>query len=119
MKHKFALPRPEKLNAWDYYKSFPSGHSAIAMMLYLLIKDKITEKTYKKLFIFVPILVGLSRAILKQHYPSDVIYALLLGYITTKVSLFILKKTKKQVNWFKYLVYSCMVRLRRLELPLL
>ena len=59
-------------------KSFPSSHSAYALLLMLIIRK--LWKPSKLLYLF-PVLMGLSRVILGVHYPSDVLVGYFVGWL--------------------------------------
>jgi len=59
--------------------SFPSGHTLNATILAYIIYKKFPQVGYN--IIILPIIVGFSRVYLGVHYLSDVISAMLLGYL--------------------------------------
>jgi membrane-associated phospholipid phosphatase len=67
--------------------SFPSGHTAASVVLYLLIALLVTSRmqsgTARKLLwtvaVLIPVAVGLSRLYRGMHYPTDVISGAALG----------------------------------------
>lgn len=75
------IKNPDKVLILDKNKpksySFPSAHATssylISYLLYLLYPMKI-------LFIF-PFIIGLSRVYLGVHYPSDIFFGFLFGYL--------------------------------------
>ncbi|MDD1474922.1 phosphatase PAP2 family protein [Dolichospermum sp. ST_sed4] len=81
LKDVVARPRPEymlQLPMLPYSQySFPSGHTAAAFLLAVLLSKQYPK--YKFLFYSIAILVGLSRIYLGLHYLSDVIASVLLG----------------------------------------
>lgn len=72
LKLLFKTPRPP-LHLEPTY-SFPSGHTAIAGALAGFFLNKKTL-----LLLALPVLVGISRVILNEHYPIDVLAGLALG----------------------------------------
>lgn len=86
-------PRPEILDAVIIQGgySFPSGHSTVAMTLYLTfmilfrkyIKNARTIKIANILCFSMIILIGFSRIYLGVHYVSDVIAGFSLGLVST------------------------------------
>lgn len=62
------------------FNSFPSGHSATAFAL--CIGLTLLFPKYKHLYIFIAILVVMSRVVLNFHYLSDTLIGSLLGGIT-------------------------------------
>ncbi len=67
--------------------SFPSAHSALALIISFYLWPYL-NKFAKLIAIVIIILVGLARVSLAMHYPMDVVYGILIGFIT----IFITKK---------------------------
>ncbi len=93
LKNMIARPRPydeveEFRNMWLTHSrikmnsySFPSGHtstaSVIGVGLFIMLKKK-----YSWIFLLIPLLMGWSRITLFVHYPSDVLFGLIVGSIS-------------------------------------
>ena len=109
----WARPRPyvvfsgEEFQAWylgfnltfdNAYKSFPSGHSAVAASLIALctLKSEMKTKYFRVMTIIVSFYIGLmmlSRMIRGDHYLSDVVFGVMLaGVIYSLCRLFIKKQ---------------------------
>jgi membrane-associated phospholipid phosphatase len=68
--------------------SFPSGHSATAFSVYLLLA-MITENKFTKLLLFtVAFLVAYSRIYLSQHFFVDIYFGSLIGAFASILSFF-------------------------------
>ena len=66
--------------------SFPSAHSTSSYLIAELLKKKLSTN-----FVYIfPLVVGISRIFLGVHYPSDVLFGYILGYLF-----------KLQINYFK------------------
>jgi undecaprenyl-diphosphatase len=90
--------------------SFPSGHMlssfVFCSILALIVIKGGWQKTYKwivtTLLFLLAVIIGISRIVLKAHYPTDVIASFCLGIAWVIVSFYVLKKidreylTKKQ-----------------------
>ncbi len=84
--------------------SFPSGHALSSFILCSLLIFIIHRRKWKKIYkwiatIFlslVSITIGISRIILRMHYPTDVIASLCLGIVWVIISLWIFKKINRQ-----------------------
>jgi undecaprenyl-diphosphatase len=78
-KEWFARARPEEhLQMVEvHYKSFPSGHSANSMIVYLSLALLLAPERHRRGWvtaaIILSLLVGISRPMLGVHWPSDVL----------------------------------------------
>ena len=83
LKLAFARPRPALLDHLDTVTSlsFPSGHAAHNMALWLLAALLLAPKRGWAVAaaLVVPLLVGVSRVVLGVHWPSDVLAGWLFG----------------------------------------
>lgn len=89
--------------------SFPSGHALSSFIFCSILIFIIRNGTWKNIYkwiatillLFFSITIGISRIILKVHYPTDVIASFCLGIVWVIVSLWLLRKINR-----KYLVKS-------------
>lgn len=60
----------------DLYKnfSFPSGHTAAAFTMFLLLSAFVKDKRYTYVFFFLAVIVAISRVYLLQHFLIDVYF---------------------------------------------
>jgi undecaprenyl-diphosphatase len=83
-------PRPFSINTLVHQpnaRSYPSGHSVAAMCFYGILtwlglrffKGKLTRFGWAVLMVYLILMIGFSRAYLKEHYLSDVLGGYLLG----------------------------------------
>lgn len=87
-----------------YTYSFPSGHALSSFILFsiliFIIRSGELKKIYKWiatiLFLLFSIIIGISRIILRAHYPTDVMASFFLGIVWVIVSLWLLKKINRQ-----------------------
>jgi undecaprenyl-diphosphatase len=87
-----------------YTYSFPSGHALssfiLCSILVFIIQNGVWKKLYKWvvsiLLLIFSITIGISRIILRVHYPTDVIASFCLGIVWVIVSLWLLKKINRQ-----------------------
>ena len=70
----------------DQY-SFPSGHTAAAFLMARLISWQLPLLSFL-LFVLAG-LIGYSRVYLRVHYPSDVLFGLMLGLLAANLALMI------------------------------
>ena len=84
--------------------SFPSGHALSAFIfcsiLVFVIINGIWKKVYKwtgsVLLMLFALCIGISRIVLKVHYPTDVIGSYCLGIVWVVISLYFLKKMNRK-----------------------
>ncbi len=87
-----------------YTYSFPSGHALssfiLCSILIFIVQNGVLKKAYKWmisiLLLLFSITIGISRIILRAHYPTDVIASFCLGVVWVIVSLWLLKKINRQ-----------------------
>ena len=75
-----------KMNSY----SFPSGHTSTAagvgVSLFIMMNKK-----YSWLFLLIPIVMGWSRIALFVHYPSDVLFGIIMGALCAVAAYFTVK----------------------------
>lgn len=78
--------------------SYPSGHSIVSSSVYLTLFHIARIRKFNILFqiflVFLPITIGFSRLVLGVHWPTDVIFGLLLGFSFSLINIEIYKKLK-------------------------
>ena len=87
-----------------YTYSFPSGHALSSFIfcsiLIFIIRNGNWKNIYKWittiLLLLFSITIGISRIVLRAHYPTDVIASFCLGIVWVIVSLWLLKKINRQ-----------------------
>jgi membrane-associated phospholipid phosphatase len=98
-RHRPALPIIKALNSY----SFPSGHALSSfifctILIYLVWKGTL-RALYKYLLMFLlflcPLIIGISRIILKVHYATDVIGGFCVAIVWVILSFVVLKKIRK------------------------
>ncbi|MDO5655458.1 MAG: phosphatase PAP2 family protein [Flavobacteriaceae bacterium] len=73
--------------------SFPSGHTASAFALFLLLAFYNYRKTHVQyVMVFFAFLVGYSRVYLSQHFIEDVLFGGILGILSFFISFMMLQK---------------------------
>lgn len=79
--------------------SFVSGHSSISFTIAFL-TYWILKKKYKYVFLIFmfPILFAYSRIYLAAHYPLDIIFGMLLGYLIAKFYYVIIQKRVSKIT---------------------
>ncbi|HHW05250.1 MAG TPA: phosphatase PAP2 family protein [Methanothermobacter sp.] len=104
LKAIFQVPRPFEVIWWVRHSiivggySMPSGHSVAAFSGFMILGIR-----YGRLpiFIFLAVLVGISRIYMGLHYPSDVIVGALLGILCALVSIGIEEKFFKSSKKYR------------------
>ncbi len=67
--------------------SFPSGHTATAVSIYLIFCLLLRKKWWLIVGLIYAVLVGYSRIYLAQHFPFDVAAGIIVGVVTVALSL--------------------------------
>lgn len=84
--------------------SFPSGHMLssfvfCSILAFIVIKSR-WQKIYKwivtGLLLLLAVTIGISRIVLKAHYPTDVIASFCLGIVWVIISFYVLKKIDRK-----------------------
>ena len=76
------------------YHAFPSGHTATAFSVALILSLFIKNKKWSLLFFLAAILVGISRIYLLQHFFVDVYFGSFFGVISVIISLYLIRTRK-------------------------
>ncbi len=82
-----------------YLNSFPSGHTSTAFTLALMLSLIINKKWAAFFFPLVAFFVGYSRVYLAQHYVTDVLAGIVVGLVSSYLSILVylhFKKKKQQ-----------------------
>jgi len=95
LKYSVLRERPPRMIVFENDPSFPSGHTTISflffMLLFFILKDKIKNKFLKFIFLVACLLVastiGFSRLYLHVHYPSDVAGGILVAALWLAIGL--------------------------------
>ncbi|MBN1116500.1 MAG: phosphatase PAP2 family protein [Bacteroidales bacterium] len=74
--------------------SFPSGHSATAFTLFLVLAYYSKSGPMQLLYLFLALAVGYSRIYLSQHFLIDVYFGALIGIISAFVIIMLIDKSK-------------------------
>ena len=77
--------------------SFPSGHSTNITTTVLSIALKIKNNLFLAIGILLIIMVSISRFALGVHYPTDVLFGILLGILTVTILTFLRQKLSKNI----------------------
>jgi undecaprenyl-diphosphatase len=67
--------------------SFPSGHTAAAFLVAAILSHQFSDLT-SVLYIWA-ILTGISRIYLRVHFPTDVLFGIILGLYSAQFGLWI------------------------------
>jgi membrane-associated phospholipid phosphatase len=110
LKRVFRRERPESplIESLSTY-SFPSGHSVSSFIfsiifIYLIWKTslhRVLKWIGSVLLLLFSFTIGLSRIILKMHYPSDVVAGFCLGLIWVLLSFWLLRRIEKKSESIK------------------
>jgi membrane-associated phospholipid phosphatase len=76
------------------YYAFPSGHTATAFAVALILSFFVADKKWSLVFFPAAILVGVSRIYLLQHFFVDIYFGSFFGVISVIFSLYLLQTRK-------------------------
>lgn len=76
--------------------SFPSGHTSTAFTLALLLTYIVRRNFWVFFFPLIAFFVGYSRVYLAQHFVTDVLAGMLVGIVSSYLSLLVYKKFRKK-----------------------
>lgn len=88
LKFLFARPRPENATLLTY--AFPSGHTLGATAVYgtiALLLWRHGHRWQAAAILLIPVMVGVSRIMLHEHWATDVLGGFLLGVIVIALSV--------------------------------
>lgn len=85
----------------SYVNSFPSGHTSTAFTFSLLLAFLVRRKFAIYVFPLIAFMVGYSRVYLAQHFATDVLAGIIIGIISSYLSLLIwdyFRRKKKSIE---------------------
>ena len=115
IKHIFNTPRPKLyfvhqhllhfVPGVDVYSNYslPSGHTATAFSLFLLLSFMVKYKPLGIVFFLMALGVGLSRLYLLQHFFIDIYVGSIIGVLITIAFYYLVKSEKVNKRFFKLL----------------
>ncbi len=71
------------------YNAFPSGHTATAFSIALILSVFVSNKKWSLVLFLIAFLVGISRIYLLQHFFVDIYFGSLFGVISVFMSLYL------------------------------
>ena len=94
--------------------SYPSGHAAVSVVMYLLlatyiyqnIKNKILKYILMVLCVVFPIIIGLSRVYLGTHYMTDIVGGWIIGLLMTLICYKLYKSLKIEGDKYEKILNS-------------
>jgi membrane-associated phospholipid phosphatase len=72
--------------------SFPSGHTTFAFAFFGFLALNSTKTIFKLLYLFLAVLVALSRIYLLQHFLIDTIVGSMIGFLCALIGHFVYEK---------------------------
>ena len=78
--------------------SFPSGHTATAFTMALILAYIINKKSWSVILPLMALLVGYSRVYLAQHFLTDVLAGMCIGILSAVLSLLIYRSFLRAIN---------------------
>ena len=127
LKPTVARPRPYTLSPYDGWwqdvgahaekdMSFPSGHVNVITATLTGIFLMSEKKKYTWTLFFGVILMGVSRNYLMVHYPSDVLFGMISGWISAALSFFAIYfmyrafEKRKDNRFFKWILEADLIK---------
>ncbi len=71
----------ESINSGKLAQSFPSGDVAVVAGICGYLYFSIKQPFLRAVLLLLPLTTGLGRVLLTKHWPSDVIFAMILGFV--------------------------------------
>lgn len=91
-----SIGKPAHESYGEHSYSFPSGHSQVASAITTGVMAKTKNTLVRVLMILNVILIPFSRIYLGQHYLSDVLVGILIGYTVVTLIYWLFSKTNKE-----------------------
>lgn len=86
--------------------SFPSAHTALSFLVLYSFWD-IASNYIRSILVINLILVMFARISLAMHFPSDLLYSVIISFMVIKISEFIYYYFKENIiKWFKDSIYT-------------